>query len=97
MRKIATLTVVLALAAAACGDDDTTSTTASGTTAATSTSIATTTTVAATTTVDATAARVTAAMEYAGTYSGEWNNTTFGSSGASTCRSRSMPPPRQSN
>ncbi len=83
MRKITLLVVVLALAAAACGDDDATSTTGSDSTAATTTSAATTTLgdVTTTTAVDETAARVAAASELAGTYSGEWTNTTFGSSG----------------
>ena len=84
MRKLALLTLALALAAVACGDDDATSTTGSDTTSApstTSTTTSTTTTAATTTTVDATAARVAAAMEYAGTYTGEWRNTTFDSTG----------------
>lgn len=87
----------LVLVVAACGDDDDAQSTATpGTDAATATSAAaesttaptvaatTTTAAAATTTAALTgpAAFFAAAADYIGEYSGEWNNTTFGSSGA---------------
>ena len=78
MRRFALLALFV-LTAAACGDDDAATTT---TAAATTTTAAVTTTAATTTTVDAAAERVAAAQGYAGTYAGEWTNTTFGSSGA---------------
>jgi hypothetical protein len=77
MRRVHVVILVLMLAVVACGDDD-----AASTTAVTTTAAATTTTGAPATTVDAVAARVAAAQAYAGSYSGEWNNTTFGSSGS---------------
>ena len=55
----------------------TTTTTVAPTTTATTTTMATT-----TTTADPAADRITAAQTVAGRYRGEWNNTTFGSSGA---------------
>lgn len=80
-RKVLTLAVV-ALALAGCGDDkkssDTTAVSAPETTAAPATTAA----EATTTTVDEVAARVAAAEALAGAYSGEWNNTTFGSVGS---------------
>ena len=88
MRRIPALIFVLALVVAACGDDDSATTTTAvdttaaptTTTAAPTTTEATTTTVAPTT-VDPTAARVAAAAELVGLYTGEWQNTTFGSAG----------------
>ena len=85
MRNMITAAVLLALVAIGCGDDDTgPSPTAATTTAATTaTTEATTTTMAATTTTaDAGAERAAAAAAVAGTYRGDWNNTTFGSTGA---------------
>ena len=86
----------LSLLVAACGDDDSQSTDTSGTDATTATSAVaeatsaptvaetTTTAAAATTTAALTgpAALIAAAADYVGEYEGEWNNTTFGSSGA---------------
>jgi len=87
MRRGALTILSLALAVTACGDDASTTTaavtTAAPTTAAPTTTAAVVTTAGATTTsVDEVAARVAAATGYAGTYTGEWNNTTFGSSGS---------------
>ncbi len=95
MRRAATILLGLSLVVAACGDDDGQSNVTSGTSAATATSAAaesttataaeTTTTAAATTTAVALtgpAAFFAAAADFAGGYSGEWNNTTFGSTGA---------------
>lgn len=79
MRKPVIAIAMLVLVAAACGDDDTTTTSTAGTT--TTATTATTTTVAVTTTADAGAERAAAAAELAGTYTGEWKNTTFGSTG----------------
>jgi hypothetical protein len=86
----------LALVVAACGDDDSATTTAApgttappttaaGTTAAPTTAAPTTAapTTAPPTTADPAAARVAAAAAFAGDYTGEWQNTTFGSTGAS--------------
>lgn len=86
MRRIMTIAMVLALLAAACGDDDTATTSTAA--ATTTTAAATTTTAGADTTTtagdDGTAARVAAAQELEGDYEGEWNNTTFGSTGPVT-------------
>ncbi|WKZ82667.1 MAG: hypothetical protein QY307_11375 [Acidimicrobiia bacterium] len=83
--------ILLVLALAACGDDAATTTTEAAATTTTEAAATTTTEAAATTTteaaaatttgVDATAERVAVAATYAGTYTGEWNNTTFGSTG----------------
>ena len=93
MRRIAALLFALALVVAACGDDDggaeeTTTTTAAAetttTTAAettTTTAAPTTTTTAAPTTTAAANPALAAALALEGTYEGEWNNTTFGSTG----------------
>lgn len=82
MRKGLIGLVVMALMVTACGGDGapSTSTTAAATT--TTTAVATTTTAATTTTVDPAGSRAEAAAEWAGEYEGEWNNTTFGSSGS---------------
>jgi hypothetical protein len=88
----------LTLVVAACGDDDADSNATSGTSAATATSAATESTTAATTAAETTtttaaaetttaaltgpAAFFAAAADFVGTYSGDWNNTTFGSTGA---------------
>ncbi|MEX1207084.1 MAG: hypothetical protein WEE36_00550 [Acidimicrobiia bacterium] len=94
MRRFGPMALALVLLAAGCGDDDTASTTsapaATTTTAApastTTGAPATTTTEAPATTVvdDGTAARVAAAQALEGEYEGEWNNTTFGSTGPVT-------------
>jgi hypothetical protein len=84
MRRIITIAMALALLAAACGDDDTATTSTAGATTTTAAAATTTTAGADTTTTagdDGTAARVAAAQELEGEYEGEWNNTTFGSSG----------------
>ena len=97
MRRVATILLGLSLVVAACGDDDGQSNVTSGTSAATATSAAaeSTTATAAETTTTAAAAETTtavaltgpeaffaAAADFVGGYSGEWNNTTFGSTGA---------------
>lgn len=96
MRRAATILLGMSLLVAACGDDDAEPTATAGTAAATATSAAaeatTAPTVAATTTTAAaaettpaltgSAAVIAAAADYLGEYEGEWNNTTFGSSGA---------------
>lgn len=96
MKKFAPVVLALALVAAACGDDagSTTSTEAmdtSTTEAMTDTSEAMTTTTEAmttsteamtTTTADPMAAMYAELEAYAGTYTGQWNNTTFGSDGS---------------
>lgn len=87
MRRIIPIAMVLALLAAACGDDDTATTSTAGATTTTAAAATTTTARADTTTTagdDDTAARVAAAQELEGDYEGEWNNTTFGSSGPVT-------------
>ncbi|MEX0827285.1 MAG: hypothetical protein WD184_11100 [Acidimicrobiia bacterium] len=87
MRRFGPMALALMLLAAGCGDDDTASTTTSAPPATTTTTAApatTTTGAPATTTsaaVDPTAERVAAAQELEGDYEGEWNNTTFGSTG----------------
>jgi hypothetical protein len=81
MRRGALTLLSLALVVAACGDDAST-TTAAVTTAAPTTTAAVATTAASTTSLDEVAARVAAATGYAGSYTGEWVNTTFGSNGA---------------
>lgn len=85
MRRTAMTVLVLVLVAGACGggDGEDTTTTA-GTVATTTTAAAATTTTAAesTTTQDATAARIAAAQELEGDYAGEWNNTTFLTTGS---------------
>lgn len=91
MRRFGPMALALVLLAAGCGDDDSASTTsapaATTTTAApastTTGSPATTTTDATATTAvdDDTAARVAAAQDLEGEYEGEWNNTTYGSTG----------------
>lgn len=96
MRRTATILLGLSLVFAACGDDDADSGATSGTEAATATSAATESTtaptVAATTTTAAPAtttaaltgpaAFIAAAADYVGEYSGQWDNATFGSTGA---------------
>jgi len=87
----------LSLVVAACGDDDGQSNVTSGTSAPTATSAAadSTTATAAETTTTAAAAETTTAValtgpdaffaaagDFVGGYSGDWNNTTFGSTGA---------------
>lgn len=82
MKRSALMTAVLLLAGACGGSgagDTTTTTAATTTTTTTSTTIADTTTTGAD---DGTAGRVAAAGELAGSYEGEWNNITFGSSGS---------------
>lgn len=82
MRRLAIAIAMLTAVVTACGDDATTSTTAVVTTAVTTTTAAATTTSAVTTTVaDAGAERAAALAAIAGTYTGAWNNTTFGSTG----------------
>jgi hypothetical protein len=84
MKRLVPIAAVFALLAAGCGDDDTESTTSAALATTTTTAGVTTTTGAAATTTtsdDGTAARVAAAQALAGDYEGEWNNTTFGSSG----------------
>jgi hypothetical protein len=88
MRRFGPMALALVLLAAGCGDDDSASTTsAPAATTTTAAPSATTTespaTTAPTTTVvdDGTAARVETAQELEGEYEGEWNNTTFGSTG----------------
>jgi len=87
MRRLGPIVLTLMLLAAGCGDDDTASTT-SGAAATTTTGAATTTTAAPATTTsageDPTAERVAAAQELEGDYEGEWNNTTFDSTGPVT-------------
>jgi hypothetical protein len=88
MRKIAPLMLALALVVAACGDDDgaddTTATTTGDTTA--TTQAATTTTAAPTTTAAAelseAEAFIAASADRVGEYTGQWDNATFGSTGA---------------
>lgn len=71
---------MLVLPLAACGDDSSGDT---GTTTTTAAPAVTTTSGATTTTGDAAvAARVAAAQELAGDYTGEWHNLTFGSTGS---------------
>lgn len=98
MTRIATALIALALVVTACGDDDaassstaataaTTTTAAAATTAATTAAPETTTTTAAPTTTEAAAltgpeAFIAAAADYVGEYHGEWDNDTFGSTGA---------------
>jgi hypothetical protein len=94
MRRLAVAILALSLVAAACGDDDAETTTqpeATSTSAASETSEVTTTTTEAmtttteamtTTTADPMAAVMAELQGYAGTYTGQWNNTTFGSSGS---------------
>jgi len=98
LRRTATILFVLTLVVAACGDDDADSNATSGTSAATATSAATESTTAATTAAETTttvaaetttavalegpAGFIAAAADFVGTYSGDWNNTTFGSTGA---------------
>lgn len=80
----------MALVAFACGDDDTAATDGSAvTTASTAAPAETTTTTAAPVTTSAPETTeaapnplVVAALEFEGRHSGEWNNTTFGSSGS---------------
>lgn len=83
--------VALLLVVAACGDDDTatTATTAGPTTTGATTAAPTTeaptttapTTTSPPTTEDPAAARTAAAAQFAGEYTGTWENTTFGSTG----------------
>jgi hypothetical protein len=95
MKRVALIMSVFALIVAACGDDDAATTseaTAAPTTAAATTAAPTTTAAPATTTTEA--ATTTAAMmsgpeafvatfaDYIGEYEGQWDNTTFGSTGA---------------
>ncbi|HAX82373.1 MAG TPA: hypothetical protein DCY40_07400 [Actinobacteria bacterium] len=80
MRRGALTVLSLILIAGSCGDDSS-GTTATVTTAAPTTTAAVVTTAATTTSLDEVAARVAAATDYAGTYAGEWHNTTFDSSG----------------
>ena len=94
MRRMTVMVLALVLVFAACGDDDTTGKGDTTTTAASSSTAATTaatTTTAAPTTSEATtttealspsAAFITGAVDTLGEYTGQWNNATFGSSGA---------------
>ncbi len=96
MRRLAALALAVALVAVACGDDDAgsgttevavgapTSTTATTAMTATSTTApaTTTTAVSATTTEVMSNPLLEAASAFAGDYAGQWNNTTFGSTGA---------------
>lgn len=86
MRRFALLLAAAVLAFTACGDDDTSSeNTSAPTTAATTEAPAeTTTTTQAPAATEAPAGNplVEAALELVGTHTGEWNNTTFGTSGA---------------
>ncbi len=84
MRRLIPAVAVLALLASACGGGgEATTTTAPTTTAATTTTAAATTTTAeiSTTTEDPVAYRVTLATILAGEWTGEWRNTTYGSTG----------------
>jgi hypothetical protein len=86
MRRSIVIIGAMALTTAACGgaSSETTSTEATTTTAAATTTAATTaatTTAATTTTADPAAARVAMAQTFAGEWTGEWNNTTYGSTG----------------
>lgn len=94
MRRMTVTAVALVLVFAACGDDDTTgqgdTTTTAASSSTTATTAATTTTAApttseATTTTEAlspSAAFIAGAVDTLGEYTGQWNNATFGSSGA---------------
>jgi len=85
MKRITPAIAALALVAWACGGSGgDSSTTTAGTSATTTTAAAVTTTAAAgtTTTEDAAAARVAAAQALEGDYGGDWNNTTFNSTGS---------------
>lgn len=87
MRRLINVAFAFALIGAACGGSDSTTTTTGGggTSGTTSPPAATTTTEAtATTEADPVAARIAAAEAFMATYEGEWNNTTFGSTGALT-------------
>ena len=94
MGRLLPLMFAMALVVAACGDDDSGTTTAAPTSAAPTTAAPTTaapitaapttaspTTTAPPTTADPAAERVAAAAAFAGVYTGEWQNTTFGSIG----------------
>jgi hypothetical protein len=76
MRRFAGF-ALLALVVAGCGGSDSGGTTDTDVPASTTASTA-----APTTTEDAAAARAAAAQAFAGTYTGQWNNTTFGSMGS---------------
>ncbi len=88
MKSRALLIPLVALAGvvfgtASCGDDKKSSDSTTADTASEDTSAADTTAAAEpTTTVDPVAARVVTAQEIAGTYTGTWTNTTFGSTGS---------------
>lgn len=89
MRKTAPFLFVLALVIAACGGndegtDDTTAATTGGTDATTATTEAPATTAAPTTvaTVSDAEAFIAASADRVGEYEGQWDNTTFGSTGA---------------
>jgi len=90
MRRTLALLVAMILVLVACGDDDadtgetsaeTTAPATEATAAETTTTIADTTTTAAPATTEAANASLEAAAALEGTYTGEWVNTTFGSTG----------------
>lgn len=81
MRRIMVLISCMGLIAA-CGGSDGGETTTTGAPTTTTAGESTTTTVATETTVDEAAGRVAMAEALEGEYEGEWNNLTFGSSGA---------------
>lgn len=89
MKRRDVITAIFAIALAACGGDSESKTTNAepGTstpsvTEAPDTAAPATTQAPTPTTIDPVAERVANALELAGTYSGEWNNTTFGSVGS---------------
>ena len=86
MRRVAAAAFALALIAVACGgSDDATTTTGAGATTTTAGGGTSATTAAATTTEALTGGRAIIAQAVGfegGVYEGEWNNTTFGSSGS---------------
>lgn len=85
MKTRALLIPVVALVLASCGDDKKSADTSAADTSTADTAAPDTTVADATTTVapaDPVAERVAAAEELAGTYTGVWNNTTFGSTGS---------------
>lgn len=88
MRRIAALLTALLLVLAACGGDSsgdepdqTTTTTAADAATTTTAASATTTTAAPTTTEEPSNPAMETALALEGSYEGEWNNTTFGSTG----------------
>jgi hypothetical protein len=88
MRRLILLAAILALVAGACGDDEGTGTASASTTttkaAVTTTTTATITTAATTTTADPAAPRIALALVFAGEWEGDWDNTTYGSTGPAT-------------